>query len=290
MAGRTVVPAKPTAVVAQAVSADDLMAMLKEGGFLGSPNSQEYHRLTLKGGKLIAGNTQDPDEIYPPDKTGKCMTARIAKPPVYYNAFFLSEKNENNDKNTFNAADIGMPELNGRFSKHYDDPTEAALDDSAANAAYDHVARATGRKGAFKADIWLQIVPESGELTGDEDVYTLSLSTTSALDFRGTSKNPSAGVVQPKNFILQLAEFARDAAIERGASDLEQKTAALKAMASLNMGDVIADVYVLDASNEEGTFNWTIVGFKPVYIAESEEQQALEAGDDLSTNTEDVKF
>lgn len=263
-----------TAVVPASLSHEDLMALLGQAGAVAHSQS-EYHRMTLKAGILET----DDGEMFPPRKDGPTLTVRIVTPPVYYNAFFLGERE---DDGAFDASRVGRADLNGRFTRKYDDPTAQAADTNPANEVYDQVATLSGKKGTFKADIQLQIVPASGELTGDETVYTLSLSTTSVFEWRGSSKEPDKGSVSDTNFIVRLAQLAIADAVEAKATEDEQKVAVLNAMTSLRLGGVVADVYLLRAENDKKTV-WTVISFDPIHIESIETlgtDKQLTAGDD----------
>ncbi len=270
------------AVIPAALSHDDLMALLGQTGEV-AQSSNEWHRMTLKGGILET----DDGEMFPPRKNAPAVTLRIVKPPIYYSAFFLSEKEENG---SINAAIIGRADLNGRFSRRYDDPAEAAADTSPANEVFDEIAKATGQRGSFKADIQVQIVPESGQLTGEETIYTLSLSTTSVFEWRGSTRDPQAGSVSETNFIVKLATKAAQDANEAGGDETAQKTAVLNAMTSLRLGGVIADVYILRAQDEGKTRTWSVLAWDPIHIEPPDGgAPALGAGTPVA-DTGDVPF
>jgi len=251
----TIAPDK--AVVPASMSHEDLMGLLGQTGAIATGG--EFHRLTLKGGLLET----DEGDIFPPRKDGPALTVRIVSPPVMYNAFFLSADEGNGG---FDAGRIGRPDLNGRFVKKYDDPAEQAKNASPTNDVFDDIAQAAGKRGDFKGDLQVQIVPDDGNMTGEETIYTLTLSTTSIFEWRGSSKNPSAGSVSDENFIVKLARFAVKKAVEAGADETGQRTAVLNAMTSLRLGGVIADVYLLRAQNPDKTRTWTVISFDPVHI------------------------
>jgi hypothetical protein len=251
-------PNPTTAIVPSTLTNEDLIALLGQAGVI-SQGGGEYHRLTLKAGVL---ETDDGD-MFPPLKGKPSLTVRIVKPPVYYNAFFLSDKGENG---SINAAEYNRPDMNGRFCRKYDDPAEQAADTNPANTLYDEIAKDTGTRGSFKADIQVQIVPESGTLTGEETVYTLTLSTTSVFEFRGSTRDPGAGSVSAENFLVKLAKFAVAETTEAGADEAGQKTAVLNAMTSLRLGGVVADVYLLRAENDAKSMTWWVVSFDPIHV------------------------
>lgn len=281
------------AVIPETLSNEDLMALLGQTGMLPKQSEGNFRRMSLTAGSLVTDPGQPDEESWPPAKRGPTMTVRIVKPPVYYNSFFLSreEKNGAIDPNR-----IGRPDLDGRFVKKYDDPAEQAADGFANVDVYEDLNRATGSRGSFKADVQLQIVPEDGQMTGDEPVYTLSLSTTSALDWRGSSKNPQGGIVQDKNFIIQLAELAQNQYIEAGGEQTGVAQAVLDAMTSLRLGGVVAEIYLIRTQSEKDpSIVWTVVAFKPIHIEPVEQLAALSAGDDPTaagpeTNSDDIPF
>lgn len=266
------------------------MALLGQAGMTPTGGEGSFRRMSLLGGTLVTDQGTPDEESWPPTKRGPTMVVRIVKPPIFYNSFYLNIKEENG---AINPHLINRPDLDGKFVKKYDDPAEQAADEWANVDAFEDLARATGKRGSFKGDIQLQIVPDSGEMTGDEPIYTLSLSTTSAIDWRGSSRNPAGGVVQEKNFIVQLAEFALAEAVKNGADETGQAQAVLNAMTALRLGGVVAEIYLIQTANEDKSRTWTVVAFKPIHVELGEDQQALPAGDipvDNSVNPDDIPF
>lgn len=279
-----------TAVVPQSIDHDQLMALLGQAGMVATGGDSKYRRMSLVSGSLVTDPGQPDEETWPPTKRGPTMTVRIVKAPVYYSAFFMSEDEKNS---SVDARKIGRPDLNGKFAKRYDDPAEQANDEWSNADVFADLERVSGRRGSFKADIQLQIIPESGEMTGDEPIYTLSLSTTSALDFRGTTKNPTGGVAQEKNFIVQLAEKALAEAVEANAGPDDQARAVLNAMTALKLGGVVADVFLVrQTSEKDASMTWTVVSFKPVHIElpDLTSAPALTEGEPLATDSDDIPF
>jgi hypothetical protein len=279
-------PARPAAqtkaVVPAQLDNDELMALLGQAHVLPEGGGSMFKRLTLKGGIL---ETDDGD-MFPPRKDAPSLTVLITKPPVYYNGIFLSDRND--EDGSVDAGLIGRPELNGRFTRRYDDPTEQAADNNPANDIYDEIVRVNGgKKGSFKGDIHVKIVPDSGELTGEEPEHVLSLSTTSVFEWRGTTRQPTKGSVSDDTFMVRLARLAARNAVEAGLEKAEQTRAVLDALVSLRLGGVFADVYLLRAENPENKRTWTVIKFDPIQIEPMTEAPALAAGDDLG---DDVPF
>jgi hypothetical protein len=283
-----------TAVVPTSISADTIKELLQQSGMLSQATSN-FRRMRLDGGMLVTLDAQgEVEDMFPPKivkgEPQPSLTVRIVEPPVYYNAFWLGPEVDEKGRPT-GAVDpnrIGHPELAKSFSKKYDDPAKQAEDKGQSNEFYDELEQVTGKRGAFRADVQLQIVPDSGELTGEEPIFTLSLSASAALDWRGTRRNPTGGVVQDENFIVQLANFAVTQVIEAGGDDNAQKTAVLNAMTALKLGGVVADIYLLRASNDDGSNTWTIPAFKPVHVEMPEAPApALSATTDAATESPD---
>lgn len=246
------------AVVPASLSHDDLMALLGQTGAI-AQQQNDYHRMKLNGGVLET----DDGQMFPPRKEGPAVTLRIVSPPKYYNAIFLSNNGENG---SFDAGEIGRDDLNGRFTRKYDDPSAQAEDNNPANAIYEDVVRASGQKGAFKADMEVQIVPDSGELTGDETIYTLTLSTTSVFEWRGSTRDQVGGSVSDKNFMVKLAELAVENAKAAGGTEDDQKRAILAALTSLRVGGVVANAHLLRAEDDKKTRTWWVISFTPIHI------------------------
>lgn len=267
-------PNTTTAVAPTSLSEADLMALLAQAGLVAQSQS-DFHRMSLKSGILET----DDGEMFPPRKDGPSVRLRIVTPPVYYNAIFLSDRGDNG---SVNAADFGHPEWNGRFCRKYDDPAEQQADTNPANVLYDEIVRQTGGKGSFKGDMEVQIVPANGQMTGEETIYTLTLPTTSIFEWRGSSRQPEAGSVSDDNFIVRLARFAREAAIEAGADEAGQTKAILEAMTALRVGGVIADVYLVKAQDKDKTRDWWVIKFVPIHVEVGSEVPTLGTGESPS--------
>lgn len=287
--------ATAVSTVPTALSADQLTALLQSQGYLTKATS-DFRRMRLDGGVLITQDAQgETEDMYPP-KIVKgvpqpSVTVRIVEPPKYFNAIWLGPEVDDKGEPTraFDPSRIGRPELTKSFSKKYDDPADQAKDSNPANEVYDQIVAQTGKRGDFKADIRLQVLPEDGEFKGDEPVFTLTLPASSALDWRGARRNPTAGTVQEKNFIVQLAEFAVAQAVEAGADEAGQAQAVVNAFEALRLGGVVADIYLIRDTNADKSFTWTVIAFKPVHVELPETPRALPADAAVDGN-EDVPF
>jgi hypothetical protein len=252
-----------TAVVkAEQFTSDDLTKFLQQSGWAEKSSGDAPLRMKLDGNMLV---TPDGEMfVYNPTKPKiPALTARIVKPPEEYWAIWIDADA---------ARLIGQPELQDSFSKKYvhPDPDRRTWD---SDAAFDQLKNA-GVKASWKADILLQVMPETGNLTGDEPVYTLTLSTTSLIEFKGASREPDKGAVSEKNFIRKLCEFSIEADPKNG------KQAVTAALLSLTLGGVVAEIRLLRAENKELGRSWTVISFDPIYIEQMFEGEMLLSGSD----------
>lgn len=256
-------PPTKALTVAKELSADQLTALLQSTGWAEKSSGEAPLRMKLDGNMLTT-----PDGgmyMYNPAKPAvPALTVRIVKPPEEYWAIWIDAEA---------AASINAPELRDTFSKKYvhSDPTRRVWD---SDEAFDSL-KAAGNKASWKGDILLQIIPDDGMLKGNEPVYTLTLSTTSLIDFKGTSRDPVAGSVSEKNFIRKLSEYAVS---QEGVTDHEK--AVLDALTSLTLGGVAAEVRILRAENKELGRTWPVIVFDPIHIEPMQDGDMLLAPGD----------
>lgn len=254
------------AVAGDVLSSADLTALLQQSGWSEVSFGDKPHRLKLSNGLLV---TDDGEMfVYNPKKPDvPAMTVRIVKPPEEYWGMYISEQN---------ARAFGDDSLGNTFSKSYvlSDPNRKVWPSDQAFEAlknaglFDEYGKPL--KPSWKADIIVQIMPDDGILKGTEPHYVLTLSTTSLIEFKGTSRDPEAGSVSEKNFIRKLSEFAIDSAGEG-----DQRKAVLDALTSLTLGGVAAEVRTLPAENKELGRTWTVISFDPIHIEPMQEGDVL---------------
>ena len=257
-------------VVAKELTADELNTLLQASGYASKPAGNA--RLSLSGQNLVASDTGE-TFIYNPVKKTPACTVRIVKPMEEYNCFWVSESV---------AKQLGRPDLAGTFSKKFfhDSPDRTVWD---SDLAYDDIKARNdliddyGKplKASWKGDIYLQIIPESGTLTGDETIYVLSMSTTSVIEFKGTSKSPNEGVVSDLNFIRKLSYFA----MQNKPEDSTPEKAVIDALMSYTLGGVVAEVRCPRAEDKAHGTQWTVISFDPIHIEPVNAGPAIEAGD-----------
>jgi hypothetical protein len=302
-----VAKASTTTAVATAtptiLTPEELTKLLLDNGNLAQPTS-DFRRMRLDNGKLVTLTANgEIEETFPPryargGKPEPALTVQIVQPPKYYMAHFLGAEvdDRGNPTRAFDPTRIGRPDLMKSFSRKWDNADDQQNDHNPANEVYDQVTGASGSRGQWKGDMKVRIAPEDGLFKGDEPVFTLSLSASSCLDFRGTSRNPMAGTVQEHNFLVQLAQFAAAHAAEEGGDAAAQSQAALNAQIALTLGGVVADVYLLTDRNEEKGISWTVISFKPVHVEFPDPTAALPAttetpeADDAVIDSDNLPF
>lgn len=214
-------------------------------------------RLKFENGMLIAPDTGEMF-VYNPSKPGTpMMTVRIMDVPDEYFGIWITDEM---------AQAIGQPGLAGKPSKKFLHPKPGRrIWDS--DLAYDDLIR-EGFKGSWKGDIEVQIIPADGNLKGTETTYSLTLPTTSLIEFKGASRAPDKGSVSEFNFIHKLAQFAIESALDanENASEADLKKAVLDAMTVLPLGGVAAEIRSLKAENKERGQSWMVLSFTPVHI------------------------
>lgn len=262
---------KETAVaVATSLTSEELNALLQSSGFTPKPSGGA--RLGLNGQSLVASDTGETFNYNPVKKT-PALTVRIVKPLEEYNAFWISDDN---------AKALGRMDIASTFSKKFYNPdpdrrvwdSDLAYDDiKARNDLVDDYGHPL--KASWKGDVLVQIIPASGSLTGEETVYTITLSTTSVIEFKGASKTPDGGVVSDKNFIRKLCEYAQ----ENAAEGVTPTKAVVDALTAYTLGGVVAEIRLPLAEDKVHNRRWTVIVFDPIHIEPVTAGPALEAGD-----------
>jgi hypothetical protein len=266
-----------------AVFNDDMFtAALREHGFLSAAGgSSDFNRIKVSGQNFVYGTDEKGNDniiaSYNPVTKEPAMYVRIAgQPTEYQKAWF--------DKDGALARAVGRPEMAGKMCKsHFDDPNEArkfAMDGTSCDTCPIHPfvpkdqlpEEAKGKKCAWNADVEFYILDKQPDGTlkqEDDTLYTLSLSTTGVIEFKGSSSkktSPLAGSVSDMNFMVKLAKLGMEKWGEPGI---------LKAMSYFNLGGVVAELRSLPASSGDGAFKYNVTSFNPIDILEIEEATAL---------------
>jgi hypothetical protein len=243
--------------VAKKLSPEELTNLLQSSGWAEKSSGEAPVRMKLDGNMLTTPNGDM--YVYNPAKPAipACVVRIVAPPEEYWGIWVDGQA----------ARSVGIPEIENTFSKKYIVPN-ANRRLWPSDEAFDAL-KAAGNKASWKGDILVQVIPEDGALKGDEPIYTLTLSTTSLIEFKGTSKTPAAGSVSEYNFITKLSMLAQE-------EETTNPTAAvMNALTSLTLGGVAAEVRILRAENKELGRSWSVVSFDPIHIETMQEGDAL---------------
>ena len=252
-------------------SAEDITAALQSAGAI-DEEQERVERVKLDGSTFVA--TDDNIWVSNPKTQEPAFVARIMGPPAQFQAFWFTPEL---------AAQAGRDDMAaGGFCKsYYDNPAEArehGTNGASCRSCLFNPFGDSRPKCSWKGDIQFQVVPEDGTLTGEETVYTMTLSTTGMIQWKGTRKAPNEGSVTNKNFMFMLAELALKNAPEWGKTPQEAIRIALNA---LNEGLVAANFRIVRATNENNGNTWSVPVVEPVHIEVpgAEDTPAIEAGE-----------
>lgn len=272
-------PGAETALTTNVLSQDAINEALQKAGLAEPEATGGVNRVTMNG---FMFTFDDGNVATSNPKTGTpAFRARLLDAPTEYQAAWLTEPL---------AAAIGRPQDAKRFCKsHFDTPNEARKrSESGADCTACPIGpfiprdqipvEADGRKCQWKADVHFQLVDDDGAIS-DPTVHTLTISTTSVIEFKGTAKSPVKGSASELNTIQKLARLG-------AAKDPENPTAGMSAaLLALRLGGVICDVSALSMSSDDKSRSWTVASFNPVDVLDIEEtpaMPAIEAGEDTS--------
>ena len=245
------------ALQTESLSPEEITAILQGAGAI-DEEGEQFYRLKVDGTNFVS----DDDIWMSNPKTGEpAFTARILANPVQFQSYWFTPE----DAVKYDREDM----VSGGYCKsYYDNPQEAR--ETGTNGAscrscmVNPFQKNVRPKCSWKGDIQLQIIPEDGVMKGDEEVMTLTLSTTGMIQWRGTRANPSGGSVDnTNNFQFLLAQLALAKAPEWGISGQEAITAALT---SLVGGGVAAEWRIHRVTNEESGNTWSVPAATPVHI------------------------
>lgn len=246
------------------MSDDDVTAALRALGMIESAGGDgDYpQRAKVEGSSIYLG-----DDMYvsnPKTKT-PAMRVRLLAVPDEYQGVFIPEAL---------AVIINRPDIADRYCKsHFGIENEArkyAEDGTNCNTCpigpfkkktdlpvYLEDGNQKTRKCQWRAAVEFQVLDAEGAIT-DPTIWSIDLSTTSVIEFKGTAKEPMKGTVSELNFMQQLARFGAQSNPENPAQGLRD------ALTGLPIGNVIADVYQLPKRSDDGSMSWYVTSFVPV--------------------------
>lgn len=247
-------------------SPEEITAALERAGAIDEKTNDFYPRIKVDGTTFVTENDVFP---YNPKTDEPAFIARIVAPPEQHQAYYFNEED---------AKLAGREDMAGRYCKsYYNNPHEARKFGTNGASCEACVFKPFGdskKKCSWRGDLLIQIIPENGVMTGDEETYNLTLSTTGMIQWRGTRANQNGGSVpNTHNSMYELAVLALKLAPEWGVSNEEAITEALGA---LNAGYVAAEFRVRRITNERNGQTWSVPYIIPVHIERAEQAPAIE--------------
>ncbi len=249
------------------LSPEEISAILAGAGAI-DEEMEQFYRIKVDGTNFVSD-----DDIWMtnPKTNEPAFTARLLAPPVQYQSKWFD---------TEDSIKADRPEMANKFCKsHYDNPQENkefGTNGASCRACIFNPWGDAGFKCSWKGDVQFQIVPDSGEMVGDETVWTITLSTTGMIEWRGTKKNRTGGTATDKNFMHRLAELSLTLAPEWG---LEPAAAVIAGLTSLNGGGVAAEFRAIRVTNESSGNTWSVPSLDPVHIELlSNDTEQIESG------------
>lgn len=242
---------------------DDLDKVMQESGAV-EPPRESFNRIKVDGPNFVA---EDNAWQTPVRGDGPALIARIVAAPAQYQAKWFTAAE---------AERVDRPSISESFCKsHFDIPTQAreTSEDgtSCRGCPFNPFERGVPNKCSWKGDVRIQPFPEGDnpEITGEEPIYLLTLSTSAMFQWKGPSRDNET------NFITELGRFAvQNAQDLYGITVTTQEQAKMvvnRALGSLNAGDVAAELRAVKKSNEALGREWYVPVFTPVHIEKSDE-------------------
>lgn len=270
------------AVAKQELSQADFTALLQGAGLI-ETSQGGINRVKLDGFAFRFGD--DDIRLSNPKGPKPAFRARLLDVPVEYQAAWIDEKL---------AHAIGRPNAAKSFCKSFfADERQArkfAEDGTSCQTCpigpfvkrSELPVEAEGKRCAWKGDVLFQLLDDEGAIS-DPTVWTLTMNTTSIIEFKGTGKDPVKGSVSDLNFMQKLLRFGKDL------TEGDEMGGIQKVLTGLPLGAVIADCYSLPAQNEDGSIRWNVISWTPVDVIEVEAAPALTDGSPR-VNGDDLPF
>lgn len=267
-ASRAIVPATP-------LGDDEMTAALRAAGLIEPERGGgDYPQRAKVDGLTISLG----DEMYVsnPKTKAPAFRARLIDVPVEYQGVFLDDDlaraiNRSGDAGTYCKSFFAIEDQKREFSEDGHNCRECPINPFTKRDALPLLDNGkVAKKCQWRAEVAFQVLDAEGAIS-DDTVWTLDLSTTSVIEFKGTQKTQPEGSVSEFNFMQKLARFG-------AASTPDDPTTGFRnALNALALGLVIVDVRQIPTSKDG--VNWNVTSFDPVQILESEATAAIEAGD-----------
>lgn len=266
-----------SAVAKTTVSDAELTAALREAGVI-QEGGTSNPRIKVSGSTFVVG---DDVFVYNHKNEQPAFLARLVEPVEEYQGFWFDEQHAELAK---------RPEIANHMCKSYFKvPTQAKKFSETGYPCGEcpfapFLDSVTGKNCGWKGDLRLQVIPPSGQLTGDEPIYVLSLSITGMIEFVGTRKNPTGGSASAFNFMHKLARMGTESEADNPSLGL------MKALTSYKNGGVVVAAKLLPMQNANGSNKWVVPSFDPVAIIDVPEAASIEAANSPAAEYDDLPF
>lgn len=242
----------------------NLDSVLQRTGAI-EPPRESINRIKVDGPNFIA---EDDAWQTPVRGDAPALICRIVKPIEEYQAKWFTDSD---------ADKADRPDMaGGKFCKsRFLVPGEAREygtgGASCRSCPFNPFERGVPNKCAWKGDLNIQPFPpgDDPELTGEEPIYTLTLSTSAMFAWKGPSREGE------KNFISELCRYAVINAQELyGITVTSEDTAELvsnRALGALAAGNVAAELRSIKRVDEARGREWYIPVFTPIHIDVTDE-------------------
>lgn len=242
---------------------DDLDSVLQSTGAV-EPPRESFNRIKVDGPNFIA---EDNAWQTPVRGDGPALICRIVAAPEQYQAKWFTAAE---------ADRVDRPSISESFCKSkFDVPSQAreyAEDGTSCRSCpFNPFERGVQNKCSWKGDVRIQPFPEGDdpELTGEEPVYLLTLSTSAMFQWKGPSRDGET------NFITELGRYAITNAQELYGMTVTTREQAesivSRALGALNMGMVAAELRAVKKTNEQLGREWYVPVFTPIHIEKDED-------------------
>lgn len=272
-------PAKPQ------MSAAEITAVLQKAGAIDT-DSGSFNRMKVDATSFV---TETDIFVYNQRTDEPAFIARVMAPPEQYQALWWTRAMAEYGGRVEDLPDKDGDNVGFMCKSYYDRPGQerkfSETGASCENCAFKPFAETPpgfNQSCSWKGDLKLQLIPESGQLTGDEPIYTLTLTQTGMVEFRGTRKEKVKGSATDANFMHRLATLAVSKADEWS---VDPEAAIMLALTSLHQGGVAAEARIFRQTSTNGSFSWSIPSFNPIHVEHPELDASPQLGDGAAEAT-----
>lgn len=251
----------------------DFTALLQSAGMIEFNTGSTFNRVSIDGAQFRFGG--EDIRFYNAKTDEPAFRGRLIDLPVEYQAAWI-------DNERGLATALGRPGFKGYCRSHFEiegQKREFSEDGTACRGCpiSPFVKKealppeADGKKCSWKADAAFQLLDADGKIS-DDRVWTLSMTTTGVIEFKGTSREPEKGSATELTFMQKLVRL--------GASlnPADPNMGALNALNAVREGRVLFEARSIFQQGE-GAIRYYVPSFTPYDILAEDEIPALPSGE-----------